>query len=111
MIPSVVNLLPAAAAPPGRPPIETVHPLVATASVRIEQIVSRGQASPEDFWYDQPEDEWVALVRGTATLDFGAAGMLDLKAGDSLTIPARMAHRVAEVSRDAVWLAVHFHDP
>lgn len=51
------------------------------------------------------------LVRGTATLEFAAPDAvesLDLHAGDGLTIPARLKHRVAEVSSDAVWVAVHF---
>lgn len=111
MIPRVVNLLSAAAASPHHPPVETVHPLVETSSVRIEHLVSRGQASSEGFWYDQPGDEWVMLVRGTATLEFAAPDAvesLDLHAGDGLTIPARLKHRVAEVSSDAVWVAVHF---
>ena len=33
---------------------------------KIERIVSRGHASPEDFWYDQEENEWVMVVKGTA---------------------------------------------
>jgi cupin 2 domain-containing protein len=31
-----------------------------------------------------------------------------LKAGDHLRIPAHLRHRVASVSDDALWLAVHF---
>ena len=26
---------------------------------RVERIVSRGTATPPDYWYDQTEDEWV----------------------------------------------------
>ena len=37
---------------------------------RIERIVSEGHVSPEGFWYDQDEPEWVALIRGTAELEF-----------------------------------------
>ena len=81
------------------------------SGIRLEQIVSHGQASPPGFWYDQPQNEWVVLLKGTATLAFKESareGMLDLVAGDSLTIPARLRHRVANVSHDAVWLALHF---
>lgn len=108
MIPRVVNLFPAPPSPPqARPEAETFHPLIQTPSLRLEHIVSRGQASPDGFWYDQPHDEWVLLARGTAVLDFGDDGTLALNAGDSLTIPARHKHRVAKVSHDAVWLALH----
>jgi cupin 2 domain-containing protein len=97
--------------PPGgphTPGVETLHPLLQNPALRLEQLVSRGQASAQGFWYDQPTDEWVMLVRGTATLDFGDDGMLEIKSGDSLTIPARQRHRVEMVSDDAVWVALHF---
>ncbi|MEM0968961.1 MAG: cupin domain-containing protein, partial [Verrucomicrobiota bacterium] len=67
----------------------------------------QGQASEPGFWYDQESTEWVTLLQGSACLEF-LAGSLSLKAGDSLTIPANMKHRVARVSEDAVWLALHF---
>lgn len=101
---SVVNLL----SFPSNQAAEEVAPLLETAAFRLEHLVSHGQPSPPEFWYDQPESEWVLLLRGTATLDFADRGILDLSAGDSLTIPARMRHRVAKVSRDAVWVALHF---
>lgn len=87
---------------------ETIHTLLRGDEWRLERIVSRGQASPEDFWYDQPAPEWVALLRGTARLAFAAGGDLALAAGDSVLIPARCRHRVADCSTDAVWLALHF---
>jgi cupin 2 domain-containing protein len=46
------NLL---AALPGRPDAEQTITLVANENLRIERIVSAGQASPPGFWYDQ---EW-----------------------------------------------------
>jgi cupin 2 domain-containing protein len=78
-----------------------------TDHVRMERIVSYGQRSPEDFWYDQPEDEWVVLLRGTASLQFPDGATVKLKAGDYLPIDRRVKHRVGETSADAVWLAVH----
>jgi len=36
----------------------------------MEEIISRGAASPGDFWYDQERDEWVMLARGEAVLRF-----------------------------------------
>ncbi len=104
MTPSVINLLPA---PSGRAD-EDVTPILRHPAFRLEHIVSNGQANPAGFWYDQSEDEWVALLRGTARLEFRGDAARDIKAGDALLIPAHVKHRVAAVSGDAVWLALHF---
>ncbi|MEP6673339.1 MAG: cupin domain-containing protein [Chthoniobacter sp.] len=89
---------------------EQIKELLATGSVRIEQIVSHGQASPEGFWYDQPEAEWVVLLQGSATLLIEGEPGVTLGAGDYLLIPAHLRHRVERTSEDALWLAVHFRD-
>lgn len=104
MLPLVTPLFPAFS---GRGE-ESIAPLLQTSFLNLQHIVSRGQASARGFWYDQPNPEWVLLLRGTARLDFGDAGMLDLRAGDCLTIPAHAKHRVDKVSEDALWLALHF---
>ena len=52
--------------------------------MRIERIVSAGQASPPGFWYDQPDDEFVVLLTGAARLRF--------EEGDSLFIPGYLRH-------------------
>ena len=74
---------------------------------RVERIVSRGQASPEGFWYDQETEEWVLLLRGEALLEMEGQPPLELRAGDHFTIPAHIRHRVARTSPDALWLALH----
>jgi cupin 2 domain-containing protein len=104
MPPSVTGLL---QAPDGKPGEEQFLPLLQTGQLRLEQIVSRGQGSPTGLWYDQPKPEWVALLAGSATLEFDD-GCLPLAAGDALLIPAHCRHRVAECSQDAIWLALHF---
>ncbi|MEI6492763.1 MAG: cupin domain-containing protein [Verrucomicrobiota bacterium] len=103
MPPVVTNLM---ESPAGE--TETFRTLLDLPSIRLEQIVSNGQASAEGFWYDQKEPEWVMLVRGTAVLRFDLGGNVDLKSGDFLLIPANTRHRVESVSADAVWLALHF---
>lgn len=105
-IPAIRNLFPALS---GRGE-EDIIPLLQTSTLRLEHIVSKGQVSPRGFWYDQMDPEWVVLLRGSASLEFAEAGMLELRAGDSLTIPARLKHRVAAASEDALWLALHFRD-
>ena len=75
---------------------------------RIERIVSYGQSSPDGFWYDQPQDEWVLLMSGEAELDVQGERVF-LSPGDHLLIQAGVKHRVVRTSADVptVWLAVH----
>jgi cupin 2 domain-containing protein len=81
--------------------------LMQTDHIRVERIVSNGQPSPKDFWYDQPEDEWVLLLQGAATLQFPDRSIMTLNRGDSLLITRHIKHRVEQTSPDAIWLAVH----
>lgn len=53
---------------PSAPNAELTTLLVSGDGVRLERIVSFGQASPEGFWYDQDEAEWVMLLAGRARL-------------------------------------------
>ena len=81
--------------------------------VRIERIVSRGQSSPDGFWYDQSEHEWVALLAGSARLELqDPEQCLELTPGDHVLIPAHRRHRVAATAADVetVWLAVFYSD-
>lgn len=90
---------------------EHVLSLVETANVRIERIVSFGQASPPGFWYDQAEAEWVLVLAGRAGLRFeDEPEPRVLRAGDFVSIPARRRHRVDWTQEDAatIWLAVHY---
>jgi cupin 2 domain-containing protein len=91
-------------------PEELVETLHSTPGVRIERIVSRGHASPEGFWYDQEQAEWVLLVSGAARLRFEGEGPLDLSPGSFVSIPAHRRHRVdwTDPARPTVWLAVHY---
>ena len=75
--------------------------------VRVERIVSNGQCSPKNFWYDQHEDEWVLLLQGAASLQFEDGSTVPLKVGDYLLIARHLRHRVERTSSDALWLAVH----
>lgn len=95
---------------PERAPEEVFTELLKADGVRVERIVSFGQASPEGFWYDQKEGEWVLLVEGSATLEFEEGAPVDLKAGDYLNIPAGRRHRVkkTDLNGRTVWLAVFY---
>jgi cupin 2 domain-containing protein len=77
--------------------------------VRIEQIVSTGHKSPEGFRFDQPEHEWVMVLKGAARLQFEDR-VVEMMAGDWINVPAREKHRVEWTSPDepTVWLAVFY---
>lgn len=87
---------------------EVFFELLRHESVRIEQIVSNGQASPDGFWYDQDQHEWVLLLAGEGEIEFANGERRRLRTGDVLNLPAHTRHRVAAVSQSAVWLAVFY---
>lgn len=104
------NLL--AGLPVAKEAAERVETLLARPGLRIERIVSTGQASPPGFWYDQAEGEWVLLVSGAALLRFeDETQARSLRAGDWLYIAPQRRHRVdwTDPAMPTVWLAVH-HD-
>ncbi|MFI3240530.1 MAG: phosphoribosylaminoimidazole carboxylase [Bacteroidales bacterium] len=82
--------------------------LSADGEFKMERVVSFGHASPDGFWYDQLEDEWVLLAKGTAQIEFDGGDIADMVAGDYVVIMAGMRHRVTEVSEDAIWLGFFF---
>jgi cupin 2 domain-containing protein len=90
---------------------EIVDTILAASGVRIERIVSLGQSSPEGFWYDQQEAEWVLLLAGAARLRFAdEAEARPLGPGDCLYIAAHRRHRVdwTHPETPTVWLAVFY---
>ncbi|WP_339911437.1 cupin domain-containing protein [Symmachiella dynata] len=96
---------------PAELPDELTETVLDAANVRIERIVSHGQASPAGFWYDQSEHEWVLVLQGAARLLFeGDAAPVEMHAGDYLEIPAHRQHRVEWTTPDeqTVWLAVFY---
>lgn len=105
MIASLFEQLPSAASQ------EEFTELLGRPGLRIERIVSTGQCSPPDFWYDQDEGEWVLVVQGAARLRFAdESEARHLKAGDFLDIAPHRKHRVDWTAPDqaTVWLAVHY---
>ena len=90
---------------------EHIEKLIDRAGVRIERIVSHGHASPEGFWYDQEENEWVVLLAGAARLRFeNDDTTIELGPGDHINIPAHTRHRVdwTQPETDTIWLAVFY---
>jgi cupin 2 domain-containing protein len=81
--------------------------LFENSSAKVERIVSHSHCSPPGFWYDQDWDEWLIVMRGSATLEFEGNELVELKEGDYLTIAKHVKHRVARTGAQTVWLAVH----
>ncbi len=94
------------------PVTEVCEVLLQRPGVRLERILSTGQASPSGFWYDQTEDEWVAVLQGEGVLQWADGRLAELHAGDWLLIPAHQKHRVERTSVDppCIWLAVFVTD-
>jgi cupin 2 domain-containing protein len=90
---------------------EQVTTLMKRAGLRIERIVSTGQATAEGQWYDQDDDEWVMVVKGSARLRIeGETEDRVLGEGDYVLLPARCRHRVTwtQAQSPTIWLAVPF---
>jgi cupin 2 domain-containing protein len=69
-------------------PSELFTTLFDASGVRIELIVSHGHASPDGFWYDQDQHEWVVL-KGAAQLRVeGDEQPVVMKPGNFVNIPA-----------------------
>ena len=90
---------------------EVTELLLAAPGLRIERIVSLGQASPPGFWYDQDEAEWVLVLAGRARLRFvDETEDRMLSPGNHIHIAPHRRHRVewTDPAAPTVWLAV-FH--
>jgi cupin 2 domain-containing protein len=84
--------------------------LFSAPGIKIERIVSTGQATPKPEWLEQNWTEWVALLAGAAGIQIeGEASLRILEPGDFLLIPAHTRHRVewTDSNGATVWLAVH----
>ena len=47
-------------------PEELFETIVQSDNVTIERIVSDGHTSPQGFWYDQDQNEFVIVLKGNA---------------------------------------------
>jgi cupin 2 domain-containing protein len=92
-------------------PGEIFETLAESGKIRVERIISDSHASPESFWYDQDDNEWVLLLKGSAALRFEEKeGLVLLESGDWVDIPAHVRHRVewTDPKQKTVWLAVFY---
>ncbi len=90
---------------------EVFQPLFKDKKLKVERIISMGQATKEGKWLRQKRNEWVVLLQGKAVLSFlGKDEVLKLKSGDYVFIPKNLRHRVewSDPKEKSLWLAVHF---
>lgn len=80
-----------------------------SSNLKIERIISKGNVTADEFWYNQPSDEWVILIQGKAKIEFSDGKITKLESGDHLFIPKFTKHRVVETSTNplCIWIAVH----
>lgn len=92
-------------------PDEVFQELLQGGEFRLERIISTGQATPPDLWYDQPQAEWVILLSGAARLVFeDQPEPVELRPGDYVNIPPHCRHRVqwTDPQQTSIWLALHY---
>ena len=87
---------------PALPGTERTDILHEDTAVRIERIVSNLARTQ---WYDQAQDEWLALIKGSAELEVERT-RVTLEEGDTLFLPAHCRHRVLSTSDETLWLTV-----
>ncbi|MGA0558824.1 cupin domain-containing protein [Larkinella sp. VNQ87] len=98
------------AAIPQALPEELVEELITATALRVERIVSWGHASPDGFWYDQSEQEWVVVLKGAARLRVEGHEPIWLEPGSYLHLPAHQKHRVEWTApeEETIWLAIFY---
>ncbi len=92
-------------------PAERVDLLLDMPAIRLERIVSTGQATPPGEWYDQDRDEWVVVLRGRARVRIeGETEDRALGVGDHLLLRAHVRHRVewTDPTEATIWLALFY---
>ncbi len=96
---------------PGSLKDELVETILQTSGFRIERIVSRGHCSPDGFWYDQDENEWVVLLKGSAVIRFeDQSENISMNPGNYINIEKHRRHRVewTDPEQETIWLAIHY---
>lgn len=89
---------------------EMIEVLINSDIIRVERIISYNQSSPENFWYDQNENEFVIVLQGSGNLRFEDGTEITLNKYDYLIIPAHKKHRVEKTSANekTIWLAIFY---
>ena len=87
-------------------PDELFEDILSTKNFRVERIVSKEHTTPKGKWYNQEQNEFVMILEGNAELFF-EEGIVKMKKGDYIIIPAHVKHRV-EKTDNVVWLTIFY---
>ena len=89
---------------------EIFEEILSSDKISIERIVSQGQVSPKQGWYDQEKDEWVLILQGEGRILYDDGREFSLAKGDYLNIPAHTKHKViwTDPKKATIWLAIHY---
>lgn len=89
---------------------EIIETILNSEYLRVERIISKGQSSPTNFWYNQSENEWVIVLEGKSMIKFDDESIVTLHKGDYLFIPAFKKHRVewTDPNQITIWLTIFF---
>ena len=90
---------------------EISETLLKNENLKLERIISSGQATTPGEWFDQNTNEWVILLSGSAGLRFeDEEERCIMYPGDYVQIPAHKRHRVewTDSEQKTVWLALHY---
>ncbi|WP_394151234.1 cupin domain-containing protein [Vibrio maritimus] len=95
---------------PNQLPDELFEDIVKTSNIRVERILSDGHSTPDGEWFDQAENEWVAVLQGQGVLEYEDGQTITLDVGDYVNIPAHVKHRVKSTASGAttIWLAIFY---
>jgi cupin 2 domain-containing protein len=95
---------------PGKIDVELFEELFKSKNSHIERIISVGWNKVEDNRYDQETEEWVLLIKGSASIEFENNYFIEMIEGDYIFIPSHCKHKVIKTSSNppCIWLAVHF---
>ncbi|HPN37507.1 MAG TPA: cupin domain-containing protein [Melioribacteraceae bacterium] len=89
---------------------EYFEDIIKQKGFRLERIISYGHVTPNEYWYDQDEDEFVLLLKGNAKLQFEDGNVIELSEGDYIIIPKHVKHRViyTNTQTNTFWLTCYY---
>jgi len=89
---------------------ERIEEIFSSENIKIERIISEGQISPNNFWFNQDKNEFVYLISGEAEIEFENFPKSKLLPGDYIIIPAETRHRVSYTSKNeqTIWLTFFY---
>lgn len=87
---------------------EIVEQILSGKDFTLECITSKGDISPDGFWYDDDRYEWVMVTKGRGELEFFGGSRLMINEGEYYLIKPNERHRVSYTSEDCVWIALYY---